>query len=218
MAWNTRMPTLGPESAYIFRITHVNNVAWMLSHGMHCRSSERKDAKFERIGNFELIEKRTAHNVPIPPGGSLSDYVPFYFTPWSIMLYNIKTGYNGVPQLPNQDVVIVVSSLHKLLQMGRPFVLTNSHAYGAESDFFSGLAGLDKIDWALLQSRNFQHDPEDPGKKGRYQAEALVHRHVPVEAFLGIACYDAGVQARLRSDAKDAGAKTSIRVLPNWYF
>ncbi len=59
---------------------------------------------------LDLIEKRTAHTVPIPPGGSLGDYVPFYFTPWSIMLYNIKTGYNGVPR--QGRVAIVVSSLH----------------------------------------------------------------------------------------------------------
>ena len=218
MGWKTRMPTLGPESAYIFRITHVDNVAWMLRHGAHCRSSPTRDPNFVRIGNPELIEKRTSHPVTIPPGGTLADYVPFYFTPWSIMLLNIKTGYKGVPQLPNRDVAIFVSSLHKLSKLGRRFVFTNSHAYGAESDFLSDLSDLDQIDWPLLRSRNFANDPEDPGKKGRYQAEALVHRRVPVEAFLGIACYDADVQSRLTGVAEVAGADVSIQALPNWYF
>ncbi len=171
-----------------------------------------------RIGNAELIEKRTTHTVPIPPGGSLGDYVPFYFTPWSIMLYNIKTGYNGVPRLDNREVVIMVSSLHRLSQLRRQFVFTNSHAYGAEAEFFSDLKDLDQIDWALLRSKNFKNDPEDPGKKGRYQAEALVHRHLPVEALLGIACYDADVQARLNGFAQPAKVNVSIQALPNWYF
>ena len=212
------MPTLRPESAYIFRITHVDNVAWMLRHGMHCRSSATQDPNFVQIGNAELIEKRTTHTVPIPPGGSLSDYVPFYFTPWSIMLYNIRTGYFGVPQLENRDVVIIVSSLYKLWRLRRQFVFTNSHAYGAETEFFSDLNDLDKIDWPLIRSKNFKNDPEDPGKKGRYQAEALVHRHLPVEAFLGIACHDAEVQARLNGSAQQAKVNVSIQALPNWYF
>ena len=218
MGWNTRMPTLGPESAYIFRITHVDNVAWMLRHGMHCQSSPTQDRNFVRIGNTELIEKRTTHPVPIPPGGSLGDYVPFYFTPWSIMLYNIKTGYHGVPRLANPDVAIMVSSLHKLSQLRRQFVFTNSHAYGAETEFFSDLKDSDQIDWPLLRSKDFRNDPEDPGKKGRYQAEALVHRHLPVEALLGIACYDADALARLSGFAQQANVNVSIRALPNWYF
>jgi hypothetical protein len=215
MNWYTSMPTLGPESAYIFRITHVDNVPWLLRHGIHCRSSATQDPNFVPIGNAELIEKRVAHAVPIPPGGSLS---AFYFTPWSIMLYNIKTGYNGVPQLANRDVAIVVSSVHKLSQLGRPFVFTNSHAYGAETEFFNDLKDLDKIDWPLLQSKDFRNDPEDPGKKGRYQAEALVHGHVPVGALLGIACYDEAVKNRMNGFAGDAGVSVSVRILPNWYF
>src|SRR5690348_11543782 len=98
MVWNIRMPALGPESAYIFRITHVDNVAWMLKNGMWCRSSRKFDPNFIAIGSPELIEKRKTHTVPIPPGGTLSDYIPFYFTPWSIMARKINTGHGGIPK------------------------------------------------------------------------------------------------------------------------
>ena len=50
----------------------------------------------------------------IPPGGTLSDYVPFYFTPFSIMMFNIKTGYGGITKRDNKDIIIFVSSIHKL--------------------------------------------------------------------------------------------------------
>ena len=218
MLWNTPVPILGPESAYIFRITHVDNVAWMLRHGMHCRSSATTDPDFIPIGSAELVEKRRTRDVPIPPGGTLSDYVPFYFTPWSIMLYNIKTGYHGIMRRENRDVVIIVSSLHKLSAAGRAFVFTDSHAYGFEANYFSNLKDLDKIDWPLLRSRDFKNDPEDPGKKGRYQAEALVHERVPVDEWLGVACYENGVQARLARSAQQAGVRMRIEVLPDWYF
>src|SRR4051794_38888069 len=140
MVWNTRMPTLGPESAYIFRITHVDNVPWILRKGIHCRSSQSFDPKFVSIGSAELIRKRTTRAVPILPGGSLSDYVPFYFTPWSKMSYNIKTGYAGITKRDNHEIVILVSSLRKLIQREIPFVFTNYHAYTAQDDeFFDSL-------------------------------------------------------------------------------
>jgi hypothetical protein len=212
------VPTLGPESAFIFRITHVDNVAWILRHGLHSARSRILDPDFVEIGSHELIEKQKDHEVPIPPGGVFSDYVRFYFTPWSIMLYNVKTGYHGITQRDNREVAILVSSLHKVSKMGLKFVFTDQHAYGKESTAFNDLNHLDEIDWDLLRAKDFRNDPEDPGKKGRYQAEALVHRKVPVEAILGITCYDASVQARLTSAAQQAGVRTPIKVLPNWYF
>jgi hypothetical protein len=49
------------------------------------------------IGNIDLIDKRGYRKVPIEPGGTLADYVPFYFTPFSVMMKNIHSG-RGVTQ------------------------------------------------------------------------------------------------------------------------
>ena len=48
--------------------------------------------------------------MPIHPGGTLSDYVPFYFTPFSPMAYNIHTGL-GVNRINWRDIVVLVASL-----------------------------------------------------------------------------------------------------------
>lgn len=211
------MTTLGPDTARIFRITHVHNVPWILQHGLHCKASKLVDPNFVPIGLPELIQKRATRAVPIGPGGNLSDYVPFYFTPWSVMMYNIHTGCN-VPKRPNKEIVIFVSSLHKLKELGRPFLFTNAHAYLQEAEFFEDLADLPKIDWALLNTRNFARDPEDPGKVGRYQAEALVHEHVPIAALLGIACHDPATKASLEAQVQATGSNMEIRAIPEWYF
>lgn len=84
----------------------------------------------------------------------------------------------------------MVSSLHKLRELGRPFLFTNRHAYLRTAEYFDDLALLDQIDWALLRSRNFKRDPEDPDKfTPSYEAEALVHQHLPLAGLLGMACY-----------------------------
>jgi hypothetical protein len=165
--------TLTQEKGLIFRITHRDNMPWILDNGMHARNGKKFDSNCRNIGNVDLIDKRSRRLVDVPPGGTLNDYVPFYFTPYSIMMYNIKTGY-GVRQVPNDEIVIFVSSLPHVAVQGLEFVFTNQHAYPAMAEYFTDLAQLDHIDWPLLQSRNFQHDPDDPGKKERYQAEALI--------------------------------------------
>jgi hypothetical protein len=177
-------PALTAERARIFRITHKENVPWILEHGLHAANGEVLDPNFRNIGNPDLIDKPTHRRVTVGPGGVLSDYIPFYFQPFSIIMYNIHTGYN-VRQVANEEIVILVSSLHKVAELGIPFVFTDQHAYPLMANYFAGLNDLDRVDWDLLNRRDFRHDPEDPGKKERYQAEALVWKHLPGTRFAG---------------------------------
>lgn len=109
----------------------------------------------------------------MPPGGTLQDYIPFYFTPFSIMMYNLYTG-QGVAQVRNDEILIFISTLHHAAAQGVQCVFTNQHAYPRMAEYFTDFGNLDRIDWPLLQSRDFRNDPDDPAKKERYQAEALL--------------------------------------------
>ena len=209
---------LNPKKALIFRIEHVENVSWILDHGLHCRNSPDQDPGFVDIGNADLIDKRAHHAVPRDPGGMLGDYVPFYFTPFSIMMYNITTGWGGIMRRANQDIVIFVSSIHRLQELGLPFLFTNQHALSVDTEFHRRTEDLDKIDWPLLQSRNFKTSDADPGRQVRYQAEALVHRHVPLDALSGIGCLDDSVCASLQSMVETRGLSISVKATPTWYF
>jgi len=209
---------LQPEKAFIFRIVHVENVPWILEHGLHCRNSPDQDLNYVNIGSADLIDKRSRRVVPVPPGGTLSDYVPFYFTPFSIMMYNIKTGYGNITRRENRDIVMFVSSVPKLEALGLKYVFTNQHAYHVDTDFYDSPSDLDKIDWALLQSRNFKTNDADPGRQLRYQAEALIHGHVPLEALLGMGCHNDQVKARLEAQIAAQGKNLSVKTTPSWYF
>lgn len=210
--------SLSPARALIFRIVHRDNVAWLLDHGLHCRNSTHHDPGYVNIGNPDLIARRATRSVEVGPLGTLSDYVPFYFTPYSPMLYNIKTGYNGIAKRANDEIVILISSLHRLHEMGRRFLFTNRHAYLRTAEYFDDLARLDRIDWPLLRSRNFQRDPDDPDKFARYEAEALVHRHLPIDALLGIACYNMPTKALIDDQLAARRLALDVKVLPGWYF
>lgn len=207
---------LSPERALIFRITHIDNVAWAFRNGLHSRNATRQP-DYREIGNPDLIGKRATHLVPAGPGGTLGDYIPFYFTPYSPMLYNIKTGYGGIAQVPLDDIVIFVTSLPKLVEKRIPFVFTDRHAYLATARFFDNLNRLDQIDWQILSNRDFRRDPADPGKVERYQAEALVHRSLPCSALDGIVCRNDSALERVQSEIDATGVTLRVVKRPGFY-
>lgn len=150
-------PALNAERARIFRITHRDNVPWILKHGLHAANGEVKDPNFRAIGNPDLIDKRSHRKVGVGPDGVLS--VSLFTSRHSpSLMYNIHTGYN-VRQIPNEEIVILVSSLHKVAELGIPFVFTDQHAYPLMASYFTDLRDLKQVDWDLLNQRNFRHEP-----------------------------------------------------------
>ena len=209
---------LNPDNACIFRITHISNVSWILANGLHCQNSDNRDPCFVTIGDPDLIIKRASRIVPIQPGGSLSDYIPFYFTPLSPMMYNIITGYRGIRERTRSELVVMVSSLRDLADSEVVTLYTDRHAYLRAAKFFSSLDDLGKINWPQLQSHDFRHDPDDPEKVDRYQAEALVHEHLPVEHLSAIICYDDPAHELLEQTKDELGVNLTITINQRWYF
>lgn len=203
---------LNPQKALIFRIVHKDNIEPIIMDGCFCRNLGK--TSYVEIGNQELIQKRNSRPVPCGPGGTLSDYVPFYFTPYSPMLYAIKTGH-GVPKKPVSEIVILISSLPLLSKQGIQFVFTDRHAYLKTALFSNNLADLNRIIWPVLQARDFRRD--DLEKFEKYQAEALVFQRVPVSAFLGIVCYNEAVRSALQSHADKHSSSVKILAQPQWF-
>ena len=208
---------LNSEKALIWRIVHRDNLAWILDNGLHCGNSGIRSANWVDIGNPELIDKRSNHPVPLPPAGVLGDYVPFYFTPFSVMMMNIHSG-RGVIQRKNKEIVILVSSIPKIKKKGLDYVFTDGHAYCQWADFYNDDKDLNKIDWSILQRRDFARDPDDPAKLDRYQAEALIHQSCPVSSLLGIVCYTESMKNSIEKLLKKRGLKLKVYARKEWYF
>jgi hypothetical protein len=185
---------------------------------LRCKNSNIRDPSYVDIGNLDLINRRDRQPVVPAPSGTLSDYVPFYFTPFSPMMYNIKTGWGGIRKRDNHEIVIMVSSLHRLTERGLQFLFTDRHAYLVAAQFYSDLARLDQIDWDMLQRRDFKNDPDDPSKKERYQAEALVHKHLPVDALSELICYNDEALNVVAAALTAREQTTKVVKKSDWYF
>ena len=116
------------------------------------------------------------------------------------------------------DIVILASSLRKASELDIPFVFTDRHAYLATAEFFNELESLDHIDWGILQKKDFKRDPEDPSKFEKYQAEALIHGALPVDALIGVVCHGSEQQTRIGPHLEALKLRIQVTVRPNWYF
>lgn len=134
------------------------------------------------------------------------------------MMYNIGTGYGGIRQFPNRDIVILVSSLRSLEGSGVQAVFTDRHAYLKAAQFYNALDMLSEIDWGILQQKDFSRDPDDPEKTDRYQAEALIHRHLPVGRLTAIVCNGQTEKRTLNQQREGLGLQLEIVAQPSWYF
>lgn len=205
------------EHARIFRITHRDNVPHVLENGVHCRNSQLVNPGYVSIGNVEIIEKRKARVVSVPPGGTLADYVPFYFTPRSPMLFNIVTGYHGLKKCTRSEVVVLVSSLSRLENEEIPYVIADRNATLLSATIQPGRQLLPTLPWERWRAHDFRHDPNDPEKLERYMAEALVHRLLPASGLEGIITYDAAAQVTVTQMVRHSGREIPVHARSNWY-
>lgn len=83
-----------PQPTPIFRFIHADNLRLCLDRQRLCAPNHAPDdgRVYRTIHNVGVQTKRQATAIPCGPGGTIHDYVPFYFGYLSPMLLNLKTG------------------------------------------------------------------------------------------------------------------------------
>jgi hypothetical protein len=207
------------DRKYCYRICNIQNLAHILEVGLCTKNHPAASRHFHPIGNLEIIGVRDSTPVKIEGFGNIGDYVPFYFTPRSIMLYNIITGYKApvVPQFARHEIIVIRAEIEELARNKR-FFFTDGQANTALSRHYNDLRDLDKIDWESIQESNFQKSDEDTDRPRRYQAEFLVHAHVPIESIESILVYNEQVAAIVNANLRTASLNIPVRVAPICFF
>lgn len=78
-----------PMRVRIFHFTHIDNLASIIATGLGCDSHACPSVD---VGNHDIKQRRAERKVPVPPGGVVADYVPFYFAPRSPMITQSLVG------------------------------------------------------------------------------------------------------------------------------
>ena len=189
----------GRRQLLIFRMTHIDNVAFIMRNGLWSKLSSVQDPGFKAIGNSDIIGRRTHKRVVvIPPGGMLGEYVPFYFSGHSPMLLNIATGY-GVERVPQRDIVFLVCDAYEVAAQGIPFCFTDGNATKSISHFYNTLDDIGKLDWNTIKSTFWMNTDDDYDRVRKKMAEFLVKEHVPISLIRGIIVRDEAAGQRLKA-------------------
>jgi len=204
----------------VYRIIHFDNLAYILQNGMFVRGHKQFDPDYVNIGDPSIISTRDIYPVKIPGYGHLGDYVPFYFGRCSMMLYNILTGYR-VPKQHPKDIVYLCCTVDSLTAECGQYFFTDGQANTRFTDHFSDLADLAKVDWETVNGKDFKKSGADPDKPRRYQAEFLVHNHVPISCVKAIVVYNEARKQEVEQLVVREGLNIKVLVATprnNYYF
>jgi hypothetical protein len=210
---------INTSKKYCYRIYHIENLNRILQVGLCSKNHPLSTSDFVPIGNPQIINTRSSTKVRINGYGNIGDYIPFYFTPRSIMLYNIVTGYWAplVPKISKSDIIVIRCEINQLIKVNR-FFFTNGQANDALTRHYNDLSKLNKIDWANIQNSNFSKSDDDFDRARRYQAEFLVYYHVPVEAIESIIVYNEGTAKFVKDELSQAGVILPVHISPKCFF
>lgn len=209
------MPQPSIQHLPVFRMTHIDNVPFIVRNGLWSELSEVQDPRFVPIGNPSIIEKRTHKPVGAnPPGGVLGEYIPFYFAGRSPMLLNIATGY-GVDKVPQKDIVFIVCDAIEIINAGIPYCFTDGNAANRTSTFYNNLYGLQELDWDTIRARMWANNDDDFDRVRKKMAEFLVKEHVPAYLIRGFVVRNTDAEQRLASISGDFLPKCKLKVDTN---
>jgi hypothetical protein len=181
---------------------------------------QTKQINYQDIAHNHIQNRRAKTPVPCSQGGTLHDYVPFYFAPCSPMLYAIYKGnVEGYSEGQN-PVIYLVSEAEAIEAYGLSFAFTDGHAVMAYAEFSDDLNDLDFIDWELMKSKYWFDKQDDPNRKFRRQAEFLVYQFFPWELITKIGVISHNYKTlteELLRNIKNLPCPP-VEVSRNWYY
>ena len=211
-----------PHPTPVYRMIHLDNLSVCLQRGgLHAPNHSPDDGLVYRTIHREDVQtSRRVKTVPCGPGGTVHDYVPFYFGTRSPMLLQLHTG-----QVPGygegQDpLVYLVVSAQGVAAAGLPFVFTDGHGLAAWTEFYDDLADLERVPWDAVDLQWWNDTNAEPDRQRRKQAEFLVHGFVPWDQVRWIAVRTEEMKTRVQAVLDEYPADCQKKVLrkPSWYY
>ena len=208
-----------PRTVCGYRIVHVENLPLLLESGKLLSGSEmaRLELDYLQIGLQNLTRGRQEVKVTCSPYGVVTDYVPFYFCPRSVMLYQIHTGEVSTYMGGQEPIVHLITSIPTLDRNGVPWVFTDRKAFLAHAHFSNDPRELIHLDWETIRSHHFssKQDRERPERK---MAELLAYNEVPWSAIDGIGVINDKYRSDVVSLLEEFGYNTPVRIKTGWYY
>lgn len=211
-----------PQPTPIYRIVHVDCLSTLLHRGaLHAPNCTPNDGlPYRLIHDANVQASRRVKPVPCGPGGTVHDYVPFYFGARSVMLLNLKSGRVANYSEGQAPLIYLISTAQAVEAAGNGYAFTDGHGLANFTSWFDDLAQLGEIDWPLLAEQYWNDTPQDNDRQRRKQAEFLVHQSVDWNLIGAIRVLNSDMKVRVEGILKGYPQRKQIevKVAPGLYY
>lgn len=209
------------EDIWVYRIISIQNLEYDLKHGLYCKNAGRINPDYVSIGSQEIISRRDNVVVQCFPDTVVNDYVPFYFSVRTPMLYNIITGH-GVEAKPQEEIIYLCFRLVELAKNEFQWCFTDGNASQAITGFCNDLNGLAYLDWNSILTKDFRSNNAD-GDEDRVRkkhSEFLVKNHVPTKYLRAIVVKNETAKQKVEAILISCNLKIPVTINPDsdFYF
>jgi ssDNA thymidine ADP-ribosyltransferase, DarT len=221
-----------PQPTRLFHISAIANLQAICAAGklLSKNCGAAAGINYQNIAYSGAQNARAARTVPNPPGGSIHDYVPFYFAPRSPMLFTINRGNVPGCQWRQADIVHFETTVQRVTGSGGAYLFYDRNATLQYSQAYTSLVHLDAaVSWDLLLEVptldgfcKYWHDnaanPRYADRMERRQAEFLVKTSVPLNYVTRLGVIDENSKAQVEGILRGAGIALRVDVMREWYF
>lgn len=219
MSYRTATITVVTTSdPWLYHFTHVDNLPGIIAEGL-LSDSQAGDACVQEAGNPSIKERRRDRPVPLPPGGVVADYVPFYFAPRSPMLSSIVNGQVHEYRSDQTHLIYLLTRMSTIIGRGLPWIATDRNAVLATAKFADHLDQLSThIDWEVIEAKYWANTASDGSRRERRMAELIIHQTVPWEAFTHLAVCCETRKTEVEGMLSTSSHVPAVVVRDGWYF
>lgn len=200
---------------WLYRITHVKNLNFILRNGIYTSGSPNFDTDYIKIGDPSLINYRKSLDTRNPPGGKLSEYIPFYLGRRSPMLYQIAKGFEDIIKYPQEDIVYLISSFNQVKSHNLTYFFTDGNARSETTTAYISESDFALLDWDAINSTYWKSDETDLLRKQKKQAEFLIKDCVPVNCIEYIGVFNNAAKQNVLHLLEGLNLTIPIKVSPD---
>jgi len=205
----TRLPNI----IQLYYITHIDNVASILNHGILSHQEiENQRIPYVAIYNKEIVDRRQAKITPA--GKSLWEYANLYFKARNAMLYKVSI------EKPINQIVVVAVDFNSVVALSGTMISIGNAAHNLAE--FIPTTPRKRIGEAFTKFRGtlaLDYWREDDGTKRLMMSECLVVGNVPADRITGIYATDQSAAGNVRQILKRANrSRISVIPDPNMFF
>ena len=125
--------TAVPHPVRILRLMHLDNLSVCLQRGaLHAPLHAPQDGlQYRPIHNVDIQNERKLRPIACGAGGTIHDYVAFYFGMRSPMLYVLQSGRVEGYNEGQEPLIYVVSTVDAVQQAGLRFIFSDGQGIAA---------------------------------------------------------------------------------------